>query len=531
MSRPSRFRMSLAVVLSAWGALSVAFATPPRTPNIVIIYTDDQGYGDASCLNPAAKFRTPNLDRLASEGVAFTNAHCADSVCTPSRYGLLTGRYCWRTRLKRGVLGAEAPCLIADGRWTIGTLLRDAGYRTAIVGKWHLGMTFPGPPEARDWSRPVLDMPLDKGFDYFYGVPASLNFGVLAWFEGRRAATPPTRYTNKKPNPRHVDYRITPPYQATPEATQQALGTRGFEVARDFRDEDCLTRFVDRALAWIRSGLEADADQPFLLYLPLTSPHYPVCPLPRYHGKGAAGAYGEFMIETDDHVGEVLRFLDEQDLADNTVVVFTSDNGPERSWRRRFQEFGHRSNGEFRGGKRDVYEGGHRVPFLVRWPSGIASPGRTCDALVGQVDLVATLAELIGRALPADAGEDSQSFLGVLKDPSATHQRAPLVVHGGSGRFGVHDGRWKLLMPHRRASRELYDLQTDIRESNNVVEAHSQRAKELESALTRIVVRGRTTPGAAQPNDTGHWEDLTWMKLADPSSKIGPQDQAESESK
>lgn len=185
-------------------------------PNVIVIYTDDQGYGDVGALNPEAKFQTPNMDRLANEGIAFTRGHSPDSVCTPSRYGLLTGRYPWRTTRKRSVMGAEGECLIADGRMTLANLFKERGYHTAMVGKWHLGMDFPGTPDDRDWSQPVQDMPLDKGFDYFYGIPASLNYGILAWFEGRYAKVPPTVYSNKKKNPRHMDYRIMPPYETSP---------------------------------------------------------------------------------------------------------------------------------------------------------------------------------------------------------------------------------------------------------------------------------------------------------------------------
>ncbi len=184
-----------------------------KKPNVIVIYTDDQGYGDVSALNPNAKFKTPNLDRLAKEGIMFTRGHSPDSVCTPSRYGLLTGRYAWRTSLKSGVFGAEKKCLIDEGRMTLAHLFKQNGYHTGMVGKWHLGMDFPGTPENRDWSQPIHDMPLDKGFDYFYGIPASLNYGILAWFEGRFAAVPPTVYTNKKKNARHMDYRIMPPYE------------------------------------------------------------------------------------------------------------------------------------------------------------------------------------------------------------------------------------------------------------------------------------------------------------------------------
>ena len=277
-------------------------------PNIIVIYTDDQGYGDMSALNPKAKFQTPNLDRLAKEGIAFTNGHSPDSVCTPSRYGLLTGRYAWRTSLKSGVFGAERICLIPDGRTTLPSLLKDNGYATAMVGKWHLGMDFPGDPGNRDWSQPVKNMPLDKGFDYFFGIPASLNYGILAWFEGRHAKVPPTLYTTKKKNPRHMDYRIMPPYDEKSTGPKRHVSTKGFEIAPDFIDSQCLTRFTDKAIDWMTGRTKAaKSGKPFFLYLPYTSPHYPVCPLPEFHGQGEAGAYGEFVIETDHHIGRILK--------------------------------------------------------------------------------------------------------------------------------------------------------------------------------------------------------------------------------
>ncbi len=482
-------------------------------PNIIVIYSDDQGFGDASCYNPDAKFQTPNLDRLAKEGIRFTNAHSADTVCTPSRYGLLTGRYCWRTVKKTGVMGAEGECLIKDGRLTLASMLKGKGYHTAMVGKWHLGMDFPGTPKTRDWTQPIQDMPLDKGFDYFFGVPASLNYGVLAWFEGRLAKTPPTLYTAKKPNQRHLDYRIMPPYQSSPQKTKQALGKIGMEVAPDFIDNQCLTRFTDKAIEWMQ-GKQDDAKngKPFFLYLPLTSPHYPVCPLPEFWGQGKCGGYGEFVIETDYHVGRILNFLEEAGLEDNTIVFYTSDNGPEKSWQQRIKEFEHDSRGQFRGGKRDIYEGGHRVPFLVRWPAGIKQPGRTFDGLVGQIDLLATLAELTKAEFLSNAGEDSQSFLSVLRDPDSNHQRLPLINHAANGRFAITRGSWKLIMPHNKLSAELYDLAADPQETQSVIADHAEVAKSLTKQITDIVQNGRTTPGQAQSNDTGHWSDLTWIK-------------------
>jgi arylsulfatase A len=487
-------------------------------PNVIVIYTDDQGFGDVSALNPDAKFQTPNLDRLAKEGIAFTDGHSSDSVCTPSRYGLLTGRYAWRTTLKRHVMGAEGECLIADGRMTLASLLKQNGYNTAMVGKWHLGMDFPGTPETRDWTKPVQNMPLDKGFDYFFGVPASLNYGILAWFEGRFAKVPPIVYTNKKKNPRHMDYRIMPPYESKSGPSKDPKRTikKSFEVAEDFIDNQCLTRFTDKAIAWMQGKSdEAKAGKPFFLYLPYTSPHYPVCPLPEFHGQGKAGAYGEFMIETDHHVGRVLDFLKKSGLDENTLVVFTSDNGPEKSWTGRIKKFEHDSRGGLRQGKRSVYEGGHRVPFLVRWPAGVKNPGRTWSKRVGQTDLLATFAELLGATLPGNAGEDSQSFASVLTNPDHDYDRLPLITHGNNGQYAIAEGNWKLVLPGQDRKAELYSLDSDLAEKKNVAGKNSDVVKRLTQSGTKIVAQGRTTPGSASPNDTGYWKDLTWMTESD----------------
>jgi len=507
-------------------SLLVTLAVPllaAEKPNIIVIYTDDQGFGDASCLNPKAKFLTPNLDRLAGEGIAFTNGHSADTVCTPSRYALLTGRYCWRTEKKTGVMGAEGKCLIENGRMTLASMLRDSGYQTAMVGKWHLGMDFPGNSHIdRNWSEPVQDMPLDKGFQYFYGIPASLNYGVLAWFEGRHAKVPPTVFTAKKPNQRHVDYRIMPPYQDTPEATKRELGKKGMEIASDFIDNQCLTRFTDKAIEWMK-GKTASAKKgnPFFVYLPYTSPHYPVCPLPKFYGKGKAGGYGEFVIETDHHVGRILEFLEKSGLDGNTMIVFSSDNGPENSWKQRIEKFDHDSSSIYQGGKRDIYEGGHRVPFFVRWPGGIEKPGRESDALVGQSDLLATFAEVVGVELPDEAGVDSQSFAGLLLNPSAKHERVPLINHGANGRFSITEGTWKLIMPHRKLNAELYDLSKDPGEENNVLDHHPEVVSLLEKKITKIVIDGRSTSGESQNNDTGYWKDLTWISETDYDTRSG----------
>ncbi len=487
-------------------------------PNVIVIYTDDQGYGDASCLNPDAKFRTPNLDRLAREGMTFTDAHCSDTVCTPSRYGLLTGRYSWRTSLKQGVFGAEKACLIADGRMTIASLLREAGYDTGMVGKWHLGMDFPGDRADRDWTQPVRDMPLDKGFDYFYGIPASMNYGVLAWFEGRYAAVPPTRYTEKKPNDLAIaDYRIMPPYQSRVDdlgtTTELGVVQGKLEIAPDFVDSECLTRFTDKAIEWMRNRVgDAKAGKPFFLYLPYTSPHKPVIPIERFRGQSKAGAYGDFMIETDWHVGRILDFLDQHDLAQNTLILFSSDNGPETTWKERAERFRHHSNGIYREGKRSIYEGGHRVPMFARWPAKVTA-GSRLETPICQTDVLATLAEMIGRDLPAGAGEDSVSFYRQLIGNEA-QARAPIIHHAANGRFAIRAGKWKLVMEgkQRNTKRELYDLHADPSETNDVITQHPEVEQRMVALITRIVEQGRSSQGPPQSNDTSWWDDLVWMK-------------------
>ena len=512
MKLPSTALLKIALLLPIY----LGFTAPSMAsgqamlPNIIVIYTDDQGYGDASNLNAGAKFKTPALDRLAAEGLTFIDGHCSDTVCTPSRYGLLTGRYSWRTHLKRGVFPAEKPCLIEDGRMTLASLLRDNGYDTAMVGKWHLGMDFPGREGDRDWSQPVRDMPLDKGFDYFYGIPASLNYGILAWFEGRHAKAPPTLYTAKKNNQRHLDYRIIPPYAPSPEETLRPQNTKPIEVAPDFIDNECLTRFTDKAIEWMAAKLMGGQKKPFFVYLPFTSPHYPVCPLPQFWGQGEAGGYGEFMIETDYHVGRILEFLDQKALAENTLVIFSSDNGPERSWKQRIEEFDHYSSHIFKEGKRSIYEGGHRVPFYMRWPARIPA-GKTFDEPVGQTDLLATFAELLGVQLPDNAGEDSVSLLPILENPDGKLDRAPVIHHAMSGRFAIRQGDWKLIMPHKDSPRELYNLSEDPGEHHNLFGKHPEIEKRLEKEITSIVQNGRTTPGQPQSNDVPWWPDLTWI--------------------
>lgn len=487
-----------------------------RKPNIILIYTDDLGYGDTSASNPDSFFRTPHMDRIANEGIMFTDGHTSAAVCTPSRYSLLTGRYNWRTTLKENVLGADVPGLIADGRMTIASLLRDNGYHTAMVGKWHLGMQINGTTFSRDYDLPIEDMPLDKGFDYFYGIPASLNFGYLAWIEGRYTAVNPTLRTSKKSNGyagAFADYRITSPYSTT---------EGGLEVAADFEDYLCLDRFTTKAIEWMEGVYEDE--EPFFIYVPYTSSHKPVAPAPGYLGESVrrgnqdTGAYGDFVVETDDHIGRILAFLEDPNddgdtsdsIADDTMVIFSSDNGPESTYTQRFNTYGHDSAGILRGGKRDIYEGGHRVPFFIRWPAVIPA-GSVWSRPVCQTDFLATFAEMLGVSLPDHAGEDSQSLLKLLEDPQMDFKRLPMISHSFDGRLAIRDGKWKLIMEHEGEPRELYDMDADPSETTDLLASFPEVEERLEATITAIVESGRTRLGGPESNDTGWWDDLEWI--------------------
>lgn len=505
----------LGAVTSGLGAASAS------RPNVLVIYTDDQGYGDMGALNPQSKIPTPHLDRLAREGLLFTDGHCADTVCTPSRYALLTGRYAWRTHLKRAVLHAEGDCLIAPGRMTVASLLRDHGYRTAMFGKWHLNMRFPGSVGQRDWSQPILDGPMAHGFDEFFGIPASMNYGVLTFIANDRVTDPPSRWTRRKPTAEAGNFRFMPPYDA------ERQGPEDIEIAPSFRDEICLRVCTEQAVAFLERHAATRPGQPFFLYLALNSPHLPHCADPEFTGRSRVGAYGDFMLETDHRVGQVLAALDRLGLARDTLVLQSSDNGPENGYAERERTYGHASNGGLRGGKRDIYEGGHRVPFVVRWPA-VVRAGRTCAEPVGQVDLLATCADLLGVKLPADAGEDSFSLLPALRgDEYPRPLRGALIHHSGSGFFAIREGAWKLnlfrgsggsLAPRWIAPRpgepafELYDLVRDLRETTNVAAQHPDVTARLSALATRLVREGRSTPGPARANDgPALWPELTWI--------------------
>lgn len=490
MSRPV-----LPIVLCS---LAAAFPGAAQdTPNIVLILADDMGYGDVRALNPESAIPTPNLDALAAGGMTFTDAHTPSAVCTPTRYGLLTGRYCWRGRLKRGVLNGYGARLIEDGRRTLGDLLGGAGYHSGIVGKWHLGLDWPkrdDDPKAIDFTAPVGDVPNALGFDWSHVIPASLDFPPYVYIEDGRVTEPETVDQEGQPFP--------------------AFLRRG-PRAKDLVMEEALDHLTAEAVGYIRE--RAAIGEPFFLYFPLTAPHKPTLPHRRFRGRTGLGDYGDFVVQVDHTVGEVLAAIDAAGITEDTLVIYTSDNGsymyryddPDRTDHTEdaaiqgYRASSHRANGPFRGTKADVYEAGHRVPFFVRWPGRVAAGSRS-DATICLTDCMATFAEIVGAELAGDMGEDSFSFLPILRGEERAVPRAPVVHHSAAGMFAIRDGRWKLIAGDGSGGRErprgkpfaepfqLYDLSVDLDESDDVIAAHPDVAARLVERLTEIRESGRS---------------------------------------
>lgn len=438
-------------VQCAAGALSAAAAgcasAPRRTaagpsrPNIVILLADDMGYGDLSCLNPESKIPTPNMDRLSREGISFTDAHSPCAVCTPTRYGILTGRYCWRSRLKRGVLWGWSDPLIEPERTTIASMLKRRGYRTGAVGKWHLGLgwqTRDGAPnpengENIDYSKPLSGGPTELGFDYFFGIPASLDMEPYCYVENDRLVEAPTAHTER------VEYPAF--YRAGP-------------IAPGFEFNQVLPDFTNKSIDFIDDCVQNHPNQPFFLYLPFASPHTPWVPNDFVHQKSRAGVYGDFVYETDWAVGQVLDALERNGIADDTLVILSSDNGAHighigdhnNGVSTGDNNFGHSANYIYRGQKADAWDGGHRVPFIARWPGRIEA-GAENDETICQTDLMATIADITGIRLREGEAPDSYNIRAVLEGGAyASPARGPVIVQSSRGVFCIRDGEWKLIM-------------------------------------------------------------------------------------
>ena len=482
-------------------------AIDSSTPNILIIYADDMGYGDLNCQNPDSKIPTPHLDKLASEGMRFVDGHSSSGVCTPSRYALLTGRYHWRKFY--GIVNAFGQSVFSPERLTLPEMLREQGYHTAAIGKWHLGWDWnayrkPGAqpvkkkvwrPDAFDWSTPIPGGPLAHGFDHYFGDTV-INFPPYCWIEDDRVVNVPDVMMNTKQwkpiKEGHWECRAGPMYS-------------GWDPYEN------IPTTTERAVQYLNT--QADEQAPFFLYFAFPSPHAPIIPNDAFDGTSQAGAYGDFVVETDDACGQLLRALEASGQADNTIVVFSADNGAEQYAYERDQKYNHWSSGPFRGLKQDIYEGGHHVPFLVRWP-GVVAAGTVSEALVSQIDLMASFAAVVDYALPDDQAEDSHNLLPIL-DGTKQQVRSALV-HSTWQRtgFGLRNNDWVLINKPTGYARpatedwlarhdypadddspvELYNLANDIGQRHNLASEHPERVGALKALLKKIHDDGHSAP-------------------------------------
>ncbi len=463
-------------------------------PNIVFILADDMGYGDVQALNPRSKIPTPHLDKLAGQGMTFTDAHTPSAVCTPTRYGLLTGRYSWRTRLKRGVLNGYGEPLIELGRPTVASFLRQHGYHTGIVGKWHLGLGFAKSGDGEfDFSKPISDGPHTRGFDFSYIIPASLDFPPYIYIKNGKNTKYPLLEQAAQPFPEFL---------------------RKGERSPDLVMEDCLDDLLAQATGYIQR--QAKSDKPFLLYFPLPAPHKPVLPHRRFRGKTELGPYGDFVVQVDWTVGQVLKAIDDAGIRDDTLVIYSSDNGSFMYRRddleadhakdrtvQAYRSSSHTANHVFRGTKADIWEAGHHVPFFARWPGKIKPDSQSSETIC-LTDFFATAAEIVGAELPGVAAEDSFSLLPTLLGKARPSPRAPVIHHSSGGMFSIRDGKWKLVAGNGSGGREkptgtpfekpyhLFDMTKDISERTNVIDKNPEIAMRLEKSLEGIRSSGRS---------------------------------------
>lgn len=475
---------------------TTAIAGAADRPNIVLILADDFGVGDIQAHYPKNKIPTPFLDRLVRQGMSFTDAHSPSAVCSPTRYGLLTGRYSWRTRLQEWVIAAYEPPLIAKDRPTLPGMLQKNGYHTACIGKWHLGWEWPGPQPSRmtekrngqaalkwDFTKPIRGGPIDRGFDYYFGVDLP-NLPPFTFIENDRVGVQPT-----------AKYKHDPT-----EGVVLPRRFAGAPMAPGWKMQKILPTITERAVRYIQK--RAKEKKPFALYFSQTSPHEPIVPSKSFRGKSGIAPIADFVMETDWSAGQIIKAIDDLGIADNTIVIFTADNGHSHytGWEPLIKA-GHLPSGPYRGHKGDIWEGGHRVPLVVRWP-GKVKPGSSRQ-MVSLTDLYATLAEVVGAPMPKHGAEDSISFLPALRG-MAKNGRTTLVSHSNHGEFAYRDGPWKLVfkmsgknLQHSRGKPtipELYNLETDIGEKKDLSKKHPQKVQQLTRGLQRTINQS--------PNDT-----------------------------
>jgi len=458
-------------------------------PNIIFIFADDMGYGDVQALNPTrGKIKTPHMDQLALEGMVFTDAHTSSSVCTPSRYSLMTGLYNWRSTRQAGVTNGYSEPLIPTTRMTVASILKSTGYKTSMIGKWHIGMNLPkgGGKSKVDWQGTIEGGPCDLGFDYFYGISASLDMDPYIYIENDRFVGECT--------------------------TEKAFHRKGPAHA-DFEAIDVLDILAEKSVEYIN---KQSSDQPFFTYIALPSPHTPIVPTKKWQGKSEVGRYGDFMMQTDDFVGQIIKALDDKQLSENTILIVSSDNGCSKAAKiQSLEAKGHFPSAQFRGSKADLWDGGHRVPFIVRWPAAIEA-GSTSDEIICLTDFIATSADIAGTELPSNAGEDSVSFLPALLGKEIQTERKGIIHHSVSGHFAYREGKWKLLLakasggwtspkenevPPNSPIAQLYNMDTDPGETTNLYEQEPEIAAQLLQQLEAYVFAGRSTSGAESKND------------------------------
>ncbi|MGL4555297.1 MAG: sulfatase family protein [Gemmataceae bacterium] len=511
----TRFVSVVALATLVWdgsGERARAAAAAAR-PNVVLILADDLGYGDVGCYNPRSKIPTPHLDRLAKGGLRFTDAHSPSTVCTPTRYSLLTGQMAFRINYRGVFAGVGGPCLIKKDRLTLPQLLRDRGYATAMVGKWHVGLTFCDKAGERitrggvegvkriDYERPIPDAPVRRGFDHFFGTACCPTTDFLyAFIDGDRIPVPPDRLLDRSKLPRHAY------------ANDNRLGMQapGFDL------EEVDMVFLKKSQDFLERHVKADPAKPFFLFHSTQAVHLPSFPSRAFRGRSKAGPHGDFICQLDHVVGELMRTLETLGVADNTLVLFSSDNGPETTSVVHMRaDHGHDGARPWRGMKRDQWEGGHRVPLIARWPGKVA-PGGTTGQTVCLTDLMATCADLTGTKLPNDAAEDSVSLLPVLLGKDAgtpvrgytLHQTISLALairkgpwkyldHRGSGGNDYANDRLKpFALPEAAPSSagQLYHLDTDPGETTNLSLKRPEVAAELKALLERSKSDGRSAP-------------------------------------
>jgi arylsulfatase A-like enzyme len=474
------------------GALSMVAGMPglaaglgsAKRPNIVYVLCDDLGWGDIDAYNRYSKIPTPNGNLIAREGRRFNDMHGSSAVCSPSRYSILTGRYCWRTTLKKGVLNGDSPNLIEPGRMTVASLLKSEGYYTAGVGKWHLGL---GNEPKTDYSKPLDPGPVDFGFDYYFGIPASLNMQPFVYFENNHVVEAATSHNPGSKGP------FGNLWQAGP-------------MAPHFVMNEVLPTINQKAVEIIHQRAEHPA-QPFFLYLAYPSPHNPWLPLPEYQGKSGAGPYGDYVVEVDAMLGQIMQALKETGLDDNTLLIYTSDNGAD--WRLdNLARYEHRANGDWRGEKADVWEAGHRIPFIARWPGHIP-PNTVSNDLGSLTDLMATVAAITGAHLPSNAGEDSYNFLPALLGTNKKPIRDVIVSESVEGMMTIRQGNWKLeeglgsggfsdpktADPQPGGPKgQLYNLANDPGELHNLYQEHPEIVGRLTQLLDKYESQGYSRP-------------------------------------